>query len=91
MKTVVKMMLPVALFALASAGAIGTKAAKGNNSQKLLTNEWIQSPNASNCLQRTVDCTPVNTGIICMDEQQEHQVFRKNAAGQCSVTLYKKN
>jgi hypothetical protein len=91
MKTFVKMMLPVALFALASAGAIGTKAAKGSDNSKLLTSEWIQSPNASTCLKRTVDCTADNTGVICMDEQQEHQVFRKNTAGQCSVILYKKN
>ena len=83
------MILPVALFALASAGAIGTKADKDDSATTLQT-EWIHSPNQNSCLEREVDCTTTNTGSFCMADENTKQVFRKNVAGQCSILLYKK-
>lgn len=89
MKLLVKMILPVAAFALASAGAVNTKADKDAAASKVSTIEWIQNPDQDHCLQRTVDCTTQNTGSLCMADSDTNQVFRKNAAGKCNVTLYK--
>jgi hypothetical protein len=90
MKTIVKMILPVAVFVLASAGAISTKAEKENASKKALTTEWVRiSGSPTNCDDVQVNCTQNITAQLCMDENNENQVFRKNAAGQCSIQLYK--
>ncbi|MBP1222348.1 DUF6520 family protein [Flavobacterium sp. 1355] len=93
MNTIVKMILPAAVFILASAGAVSTKAAKESDAKKALTTEWIQiSGSPTNCDDVQVNCTPVNTGTLCSYEDensQEHQVFRKNTAGQCRIQLYK--
>ena len=91
MKTIAKVILPVLAFTMASAGAISTNDAKVNEAKKpLLITGFIQNPNPTNCLEVSVDCTPVNTGQICMtSEATPRQVWRKNAANQCSQNLYK--
>ncbi|WP_051269649.1 DUF6520 family protein [Flavobacterium suncheonense] len=91
MKTIAKVILPVLAFTLASAGAIGTNEAKVSEAKKpVLITGFIQNPNPNNCLEITVDCTPVNTGQICMSsEATPRQVWRKNIANQCSLNLYK--
>lgn len=90
MNTIVKMILPAAVFVLASAGAISTKSEKESDAKKALTTEYIQiAGSPSNCDDVQVNCTPVNNGNLCMDENDENQVFRKNAAGQCNIQLYK--
>lgn len=91
MKTFVKMILPVAVFALASAGAVTTKAVKEKSAKAASSMEWVQNPNATNCAPVTVNCTPVNTGSICQADGTLRQVFRKTAAGQCNILLYKIN
>lgn len=94
MRTIAKMILSAAVFVLASAGAVSTKTAKEEASKSALTTEWIRISGSSvNCDDVQVDCTPVNNGNLCMYEDpitsEEHQVFRKNAAQQCAVQLYK--
>jgi hypothetical protein len=90
MNTIVKMILPAAVFVLASAGAVGTKVERDNASKKALTTEWIQiNNNPNDCEEREVSCTPENIAPICTSDSDNKQVFRKNAAGQCSVQLYK--
>ncbi len=91
MKTIAKVILPVLAFTLASAGAIGTNEAKVSEAKKpLLITGFIQNPNPTNCQLVTVDCTPENTGQICMSsEATPRQVWRKNIANQCSLNLYK--
>lgn len=94
MRTIVKMILPAAVFILASAGAVSTKSMKEEAAKKAVTIEWIRiSGSPSNCDDVEVNCTPVNNGNLCTYEDpltnEEHQVFRKNIAGQCSELLYK--
>ena len=90
MNTIVKMILPAAVFVLASAGAVGTKVERDNASKKSLTTECILiNNNPNDCEEREVSCTPENIAPICTADSDNKQVFRKNAAGQCSVQLYK--
>lgn len=91
MKTVIKVMLPVVAFALASAGAVSTNKAKVDEAKKpLLLNGFIQNPSPTNCLEVSVDCTPVNTGQTCMSSEAiPRQVWKKNAANACNLNLYK--
>lgn len=91
MKTIVKMILPVAAFVLASAGAISTNAKTESKTAAPLINGWIQNPNANSCEARTnLDCSTTNSGSVCMSsDATPKQVFLKNAAGQCSSNLYR--
>lgn len=91
MTTFVKMILPVAVFALASAGAVSTKMVKEDSAKSGISTEWIQNPDATHCLARTVDCSTVLTAQLCMADSNSRQVFRKNVAGQCNILLYKIN
>jgi hypothetical protein len=89
MNTIVKMILPAAVFVLASAGAVGTKAERDNAFKKALTTEYIQiNNNPNDCEERVVNCS-TDSGPICTADSDNKQVFRKNAAGQCSIQLYK--
>lgn len=91
MKTIAKVILPVLAFTMASAGAISTNDAKVKEAEKpVLITGFIQNPSPSNCLDVAVECSPINTGQICMtSEATPRQVWRKNIANQCSLNLYK--
>jgi hypothetical protein len=91
MKTIVKVILPVLAFTLASATAVSTNEAKIKESKKtVLISGFIQNPNPSNCLSVQVDCTEVNTGQTCLSsEATPRQVWKKNAANACNVNLFK--
>ena len=91
MKTIVKVILPVLAFTLASAAAVSTNEAKIRESKKtVLITGFIQNPNQSNCLPASVDCTIVNTGEACMsNEATPRQVWKKNGANACADNLYK--
>jgi len=90
MNTIVKMILPAAVFVLASAGAVGTKAEKVNASKKALTTEWIQiNDSPSNCQARQVECTTDFNINVCTADTDNKQVYRKDGAGQCNILLYK--
>ncbi|MFC4510185.1 DUF6520 family protein [Flavobacterium buctense] len=91
MKTILKVILPVLAFTLASAGAVSTKDAKVKEAKKTVAIiGYIQNPTAANCLQVSVDCTTTNTGQNCMSsETTPRRVWHKNAANACSVNLFK--
>lgn len=91
MKNIVKVILPVLAFTLASAAAVSTNDAKVKEAKKTVAIiGYIQNPSAANCLQVTVDCTTTNTGENCMSsEATPRRVWHKNAANACSVNLFK--
>ncbi|MBM6499676.1 MULTISPECIES: DUF6520 family protein [Flavobacterium] len=91
MKTILKVILPVLAFTLASAGAVSSKNAKVKEAKKTVSIiGFIQNPSIANCLQVTVDCTPTTTIQNCMSsEATPRRVWHKNAANACSVNLYK--
>ena len=90
MKTILKVILPVLAFTLASAGAVSTNEAKIAESKKtVLISGFIQNPSPSNCLPVSVDCTTA-VGPACMsNETIPRRVWLKNGANACSVNLYK--
>ena len=91
MKNILKVILPVLAFTLASAGAVSTNNAKVKNAKKTVAIiGFIQNPTAASCLQFSVDCTTTNTGQNCMSsEATPRRVWNKNAANACSVNLFK--
>lgn len=91
MKTIVKLALPVLAFTLASAAAYNTNESKISEAENALVIEgFIQNPSATECTSVPVDCTTINTGQICMSsEATPRQVWKKNAANACVLTLYK--
>lgn len=91
MKNILKVILPVLAFTLASAGAVSTNNAKVKNAKKTVAIiGFIQNPTAASCLQVSVDCTTTNTGQNCMSsEATPRRVWNKNAANACSVNLFK--
>lgn len=91
MKNVVKVILPVLAFTMASAGAVSTNDAKVKEANKTaVIIGYIQNPTPANCLQVSVDCTITNTGQNCMSsEATPRRVWLKNAANACSVNLFK--
>ncbi len=91
MKNVVKVILPVLAFTLASAGAVSTNNAKVKEAKKpAAIIGFIHNPTAANCLQVSVDCTTTNTGQDCMSaELTPRRVWQKNQANACTVNLYK--
>lgn len=91
MKTIVKVILPVLAFTLASATAVSTNEAKIKESKKtVLIIGFIQNPSPSNCLSVAVDCAVIHSGQICMSSKTTpRQVWLKNEANACVVSLYK--
>jgi hypothetical protein len=91
MKTILKVILPVLAFTMASAAAVSTNEAKVTEAKKtVLFSGFIQNPSPANCLSVSVDCTTTNTGQACMSsESTPRQVWKKNAANACSDNLYK--
>jgi hypothetical protein len=91
MKTIVKVILPVLAFTLASAAAVSTNEKKVAEAKKpVAIFGYIQNPSAASCLQVSVDCSTTNTNQICMSSETiPRQVWLKNAANACNVTLYK--
>jgi hypothetical protein len=91
MKNILKVILPVVAFTMASAGAISTnqtKVAESKSPTAIIG--FIQNPTAANCLQVSVDCTLENTGQNCMSsEATPRRVWQKNGANACSVNLFK--
>lgn len=91
MKNVLKVILPVLAFTLASAGAVSTNKAKVEEAKKpVAIIGFIHNPSVANCLQVSVDCTTTNTGQDCMSaELTPRRVWQKNPANACTVNLYK--
>lgn len=94
MNTIVKMILPAAVFVLASAGAVSTQAAKANAPKKAFATEWIQlNNNPFDCEAREVtNCDEATTANACTADFDNKQVYRlDSASGQCNIVLYKQN
>jgi hypothetical protein len=88
MKTIVKAMFPMVAFALASAGAVSTNVAKDKVTAKPVITGFIRnSSSITDCSSRSVDCSTVNTGFVCMSGAQ--QAWLKNGLDQCIVDLYR--
>lgn len=88
------MILPVAVFVLASAGAVSTVADKESDAKKVFTTEYFKiSGSSTNCDDVNVEnCSPQLDTYMCSainDETSLRQnVYRKNVSGQCSIPLY---
>lgn len=91
MKNIVKVMLPILAFTLASAGAVSTNNTKAEEAKKpVAIIGFIQNPTAASCLQVSVNCTTTNTGQNCMSsEATPRRVWQRNAANACTVNLFK--
>lgn len=92
MKTIFKMMLPVAAFMLASAGAVSTTGAKSLKADgTVLINGWIQNPDADHCDPiEELDCKTTSGTPVCMTSgSASQQAFLKTPGGRCTVPLYR--
>lgn len=91
MRTIVKVALPVFAFMLASAAAFSTEGSNIDPAENAMVIEgFIQNPSSTTCLPVEVDCTTNITGQICMSsEATPRQVWQKNSANACVLTLYK--
>ena len=86
MKTVVKMILPVAAFMLASAGAVSTNKADDGNSSKLVMTGYLHKPSIP-CDAIEVNCQVQNNGQAC--EAGGQNVYRLTSPGFCPNLLWK--
>jgi hypothetical protein len=85
--TVVKMLMPVAAFVLASAGAVGTNASHSQKSSTALLPGFIHSANPC---EPSIKCQDSGTFVCQTNITTGPQVFGKDAVGPgCSVTLWR--
>lgn len=90
MKTILKVILPVLAFTLASAGAVSTNEAKIAESKKtVLISGFIQNPSPAICHPVSVDCVTTGSQACMSNETIPRQVWLKNAVNACTVNLYK--
>ncbi|MBC5862835.1 DUF6520 family protein [Flavobacterium turcicum] len=86
-----KQVLPVAVFALAIAGAFTTNAMSQRSKTVAPVQGFIKlNLQATSCEQRDM-CSNVNNGIVCTVGlvPSGAQLFGKNSSGQCSVPIYR--
>lgn len=92
MKTIVKtLVLPIAAFVLASAGAVSTNVSKESKADTVLITGYIHDPLPNSCKEVQVDCN-VTSGPTCMYNNgvSNFQVFRKpSAAAPCNLQLFR--
>ena len=83
------MVLPVAAFALASAGAVTTQTDK-SAVETVQTQYYIHKPLTTSCQSVTVTCNNIpSTPCMYNDGVTNWQVFnRLNSASPCSIQLY---
>jgi hypothetical protein len=84
MKTIAKLILPVAAFMLASAGAVSTESATESKDSAAIMGYVHTSSNP--CFQLSVNCQTVNNGQVCKALIPEQNVYRTN---QCTDLLWK--
>lgn len=91
MKTIVKVILPILAFTLASAAAVSTNETKAKDSKKTTAIiGFIQKTSPFDCDEVTVDCTTTNTNHACMSEElTPRQVWLKDTGNACNVPLYR--
>lgn len=85
--TVVKMLMPVAAFVLASAGAVGTNASLSQKSSTALIPGYIHSANPCD---PSIQCNNSGSFVCQTNITSGPQVFGKDAVGPgCAVTLWR--
>jgi hypothetical protein len=87
----VKQVVPVAVFALAIAGAFTTHAMNERSRTMAPAQGYIKlNPQGTSCEQRDM-CSSVNNGIVCTVGQVPGgtQLFAKNSNGQCVQTTFR--
>lgn len=91
MKTILKVILPVLAFTLASAAAVSTHATKVEDAKNpVVIAGFIQNPTEHQCLSVSIDCTTDNTGFACLSsELTPRPVWLKDGMDKCNVTLYR--
>lgn len=89
MRTFVKMILPVAAFMLAGAGAVGTHLSQRSTEGSATMTGYIHNPSSTNCLPVNVDCQIESSGVLCKFGTPEKQVYRFSEADKCELTLWK--
>lgn len=91
MKTILKVILPVLAFTLASAAAVSTNEVKVKDSKKTTAIlGYIQNTSPFDCDEITVDCTSINSQHVCMSEEiTPRQVWLKDEGNACNVPLYR--
>lgn len=89
MKTTILRMfaLPLAAFALASAGAIGTnESSKSKTALPIVA--YIHNPSVNDCEEVEVDCSP-GAGPACLSSG--FTAYAKNSQGKCTSQLHYNN
>ena len=87
MKTIIlrAFVLPVAAFALASAGAVSTNTAKVSKADVLIT-AYIHNPAEENCEAVQVNCSP-GAGPACVSAG--FTAYGKESQNSCTLTLHR--
>ncbi len=84
-KRIVKMILPVAVFALAITGAFASHAENvAKKRAPAPIQGWLQVAGACN---QSIQCS--DTGLMLCKTSSNQQVFGKDEAGDCAVELYR--
>ncbi|WP_149207346.1 DUF6520 family protein [Flavobacterium johnsoniae] len=87
-----KQVLPVAVFALAIAGAFTTNAMNQRSKAATPAQGYLKlNPQGSNCQEQDDECQIENTGNVCTVDLNPTgaQLFGKNSAGNCVQTIYR--
>ncbi|GGB64482.1 hypothetical protein GCM10007424_00460 [Flavobacterium suaedae] len=88
MKAIAKLILPVAAFMLASAGAVGTKAVEDSKEGTLNITGYVHQT-SNPCFEVSVNCQTMNNGQICKALTPEQNVYRLTGTNQCAELLWK--
>jgi hypothetical protein len=83
-KRIVKMILPMAVFALAITGAFASHAENVAKKRPAPIQGWLQVAGACN---QSIQCN--TTGSMLCKTSSNQQVFGKDEAGDCAVELYR--
>lgn len=86
MRTFVKLILPVAAFMLASAGAVSTNVKSGDKPSAILMSGGIHTPSVP-CQEVKVNCQVTNTPVVCTAFSQT--IYRLDAPNNCPDVLWK--
>lgn len=85
-KRIVKMVLPMAVFALAITGAFASHAENVAKKKPAPIQGWLQVAGACN---QSIQCS--DTGLMLCKTSSNQQVFGKDEAGDCAVELYRQS
>ncbi|MEZ0181904.1 DUF6520 family protein [Flavobacterium sp.] len=86
-----KQVLPVAVFALAIAGAFTTHAMNERSKKAAPIQGYVKLNDQGNSCEQADECSTTNNGIVCRVDLDPAgaQLFGLNAAGDCVRTIYR--